>query len=67
VSSPKNEGQSDSEAIRAALYEAAEVRRRKSSLRLEAEEAAADPEDRAETLRVRAEMDGLTAARTDTE
>jgi hypothetical protein len=63
----RNEGHSDSEAIRLALHEAAESRRRKSALRLEAEAAAGDPEDLAEALRVRAEMDAITAAWTDAE
>jgi hypothetical protein len=44
----QSEGQTDSEAVRLALHEAAERRRRKSALRLEAEEAANDPEDLAE-------------------
>src|SRR6188472_64433 len=57
----RNEGHSDSEAIRLALREAAELRRRKSALRLEAEAAAADPEDLAEALQVRAEMDAIAA------
>jgi hypothetical protein len=57
----RDEGHSDSEAIRVALREAAERRRRKSALRLEAETAAADPEDLAEALRVRREMDELAA------
>jgi hypothetical protein len=38
------------------------VRRRKSALRLEAEAAAADPDDLAEALRVRTEMDAIAAA-----
>ena len=59
------EGRSDSEAIRLALREAAQLRRRKSALRLEAEAAAADPDDLAEALRVRAEMDALAAPWTD--
>jgi hypothetical protein len=63
----RNEGHSDSEAIRLALHEAAELRRRKSALRLEAEAAATDPDDLAEALRVRAEMDALSAAWTDPE
>jgi Arc/MetJ-type ribon-helix-helix transcriptional regulator len=54
-----NEGHNDSEAVRVALREAAERRRRKSALRLEAEQAASDPDDLAETRRVRAEMDRL--------
>jgi Arc/MetJ family transcription regulator len=58
----RNEGHSDSEAIRLALHEAAEARRRKSALRLEAAAAAADPDDRAEARRVRAEMDAIAAA-----
>jgi len=61
----RNEGHSDSEAVRLALREAAERRRRKSSVRLEAEAAAADPADLAEALRVRAEMDELAAPWTD--
>jgi hypothetical protein len=48
------------EAVRPALREAAELRRRRRTLRLEAEAAAAD--DRAEALRVRAEMDAIAAA-----
>lgn len=57
----RNEGHTDSEAVRLALHEAAEARRRKSALRLEAEAAAADPHDRAEAVRVRAEMDAIAA------
>ena len=57
----RNEGHSDSDAIRLALHEAAELRRRKSALRLEAEAAASDPEDLAEALRVRMEMDAIAA------
>jgi hypothetical protein len=57
----RNEGHSDSEAIRLALHEAAEARRRRSALRLEAAAAAADPEDLAEARRVRAEMDAMAA------
>jgi hypothetical protein len=57
----RNEGHSDSDAIRLALHEAAEARRRKSALRLEAEAAAADPDDLAEALRVRAEMEAIAA------
>jgi Arc/MetJ-type ribon-helix-helix transcriptional regulator len=55
----RNEGRNDSEAIRLALREAAERRRRRSALRSEAEEAASDPRDLAEARRVRAEMDAL--------
>ena len=58
----RNEGHSDSEAIRLALHEAAELRRRKSALRLEAQAAAADPDDRAEARRVREEMDAIATA-----
>lgn len=58
----RNEGHTDSEAIRLALHEAAELRRRKSALRLEAELAAADPDDVAEMLRVRREIDAIAAA-----
>jgi Arc/MetJ-type ribon-helix-helix transcriptional regulator len=58
----RNEGRSDSEAIRIALHEAAEARRRKSALRLEAEAAAHDPDDLADALRVRREMDAIAAA-----
>ena len=61
----RNEGHSDSEAIRLALREAAELRRRKSALRLEAEAAAADPDDLRDARRVRAEMDAIAAAWTE--
>jgi hypothetical protein len=57
----RDEGHSDSGAIRLALREAADRRRRKSALRLEAEAAAADPDDLAEARRVRREMDALAA------
>lgn len=57
----RSEGHTDSDAIRVALHEAAELRRRKSALRLEAEAAAADPDDVAEALRVREEMDAIAA------
>ena len=57
----RNEGHNDSDAIRLALREAAERRRRKSALRVEAEQAASDPEDLAEARRVREEMDALAA------
>jgi hypothetical protein len=57
----RNEGRSDSEAIRVALHEAAEARRRRSALRLEAEAAATDPDDLAEAQRVRAELDAIAA------
>jgi Arc/MetJ-type ribon-helix-helix transcriptional regulator len=58
----RNEGHNDSEAIRMALREAGERRRRRSALRAEAELAAADPADREEAARVRAQMDELAAA-----
>jgi hypothetical protein len=57
----RNEGHNDSDAIRLALREAAELRRRKSALRLEAEAAASDPRDLAEARRVRVAMDALAA------
>jgi hypothetical protein len=57
----RNEGHSDSEAIRVALREAARRRRRRSALRAEAQAAGSDPEDLAEARRVRAEMDALAA------
>ena len=63
----RNEGHSDSAAIRLALHEAAELRRRRSALRVEAEAAAADPDDVAEARRVRAEMDAIAAAWNDVE
>jgi hypothetical protein len=63
----RNEGRSDSEAIRLALHEAAEARRRKSALRLEAETAAADAYDLADARRVRREMDAIAAAWTERE
>jgi hypothetical protein len=49
------------------LHEAAERRRRRSALRLEAEATAADPDDLAEARRVRAEMDAIAAAWNDVE
>jgi hypothetical protein len=57
----RREGHSDSDAVRLALHEAAERRRRRSTLRLEAEQAAADEEDRAEARRVRTELDAIAA------
>lgn len=58
----RNEGRTDSEAIRLALHEAAQARRRRSAVRIEAEAAAADPGDVAEARRVREELDALAAA-----
>jgi hypothetical protein len=55
----RNEGHNDSEAIRVALGEAAERRRRRSALRAEAQLAAADPDDIAEARRVREQMDTM--------
>ena len=55
----RNHGYSDSEAIRVALHEAAHRRLQRSALRLEAEAAAADPEDVAEMRRIREEMDEI--------
>jgi Arc/MetJ-type ribon-helix-helix transcriptional regulator len=57
----RNEGHNDSEAIRVALREAADRRRRRSALRLEAERAAEDPDDLAEARRVREAMDAIAA------
>jgi Arc/MetJ-type ribon-helix-helix transcriptional regulator len=57
----RNEGHNDSQAIRLALRESAERRRRRSTLSAEAEAAAADGADRAEARRVREEMDAVTA------
>jgi Arc/MetJ-type ribon-helix-helix transcriptional regulator len=57
----RNLGHSDSEAIRIALREAADRRRRKSAVRAEAREAAEDPEDRAEAQRILEEMEAISA------
>ena len=57
----RSEVDTDSEAIRLALHESADRRRRRSALRAEAELAAGDPEDLAETRRVREDMDTLAA------
>ena len=57
----RSEGHNDSDAIRLALREAAERRRSRSALRLEAQQAASDPEDIAEALRVRRDMNSLAA------
>jgi hypothetical protein len=48
-------------AIRLALREAAERRRRRTALRAEAQMAATDPEDLADARRVREEMDAVAA------
>jgi Arc/MetJ-type ribon-helix-helix transcriptional regulator len=55
----RNEGHNDSDAIRMALREAAERRRRRAALRAEAQAAAADSADVAEARQVREEMDRL--------
>lgn len=55
------------DAIRLALHEAAELRRRRSALRLKAEAAGTDPDDLAEARRVRVEMDAIAAAWNDVE
>ncbi|MFN8203120.1 MAG: hypothetical protein U0S48_11170 [Solirubrobacteraceae bacterium] len=57
----RGEVSNDSEAIRLALRESAERRRRRSSVREEALRAAADPDDLAEALRVREDMDAVAA------
>ena len=51
----------DSEAIRLALREAAERRRRRSAVREEARLASQDPDDLAEARRVREDMDAVAA------
>ncbi|MGI8974109.1 MAG: hypothetical protein ACR2HI_08020 [Gaiella sp.] len=63
----RNEGHSDSEAVRLALHEAAERRRRRSALRLEAQAATIDPADLADARRLRAELDELAVAWVGTE
>lgn len=55
----RSEGLNDSEAIRVALRESAERRRRRAALRVEAAAAAADAADLAEARQVRAEMDAM--------
>jgi hypothetical protein len=57
----RNDGHNDSDAIPLALRDAGERRRRRSALRLEAEQAASDREDVAEARRVRAELGALAA------
>lgn len=51
------EGMNESEAVRAALQESADRRRRRSSLRGEVARLAADADDRAARDRVLADMD----------
>lgn len=55
----RGEAANDSDAIRLALRESAERRRRRAAVRAEALRAAEDPEDLAETRRVRADMDAV--------
>ncbi len=55
----RNEGLTDSEAVRAALREAGAVRSSRSSLRAEAARLAASDGDRAEMAAIRAQMDEL--------
>ena len=50
----------DSQAVRSALTEARARRRRRSTLREEAERLAADPADRMEIETLRDELDELT-------
>ena len=57
----RGEVANDSEAIRLALRESAERRRRRSALRAEAIRAAEDPDDVAEVRRVREDMDAVAA------
>jgi len=57
----RGEAGNDSEAIRLALRESAERRRRRSVLRAEALQAAEDPEELAEARRVRDDMDAVAA------
>jgi Arc/MetJ-type ribon-helix-helix transcriptional regulator len=57
----RGEAPNDSEAIRLALRESAERRRRRSALRAEAMHAAEDPADLAEMQRVRDDMDAIAA------
>lgn len=57
----RGEVRNDSEAIRLALRESAERRRRRSAVREEALLASQDPEDLAEARRVREDMDAVAA------
>jgi hypothetical protein len=57
----RGEVANDSEAIRLALRESAERRRRRSALREEARLASRDLEDLAEARRVREDMDAVAA------
>jgi Arc/MetJ-type ribon-helix-helix transcriptional regulator len=57
----RGEAASDSEAIRLALRESAERRRRRSEVRAEALRAAEDPADLDDARAVRADMDAIAA------
>ena len=59
----QRDGLNESEAVRAALREAAEHRRRRSALRAEVEALAADPADRSEAAAVRRLMTDLAPDR----
>jgi hypothetical protein len=61
----RNEGLSDSQAVRTALREAGARRRIRSSLLAEVDRLAADESDRAEIAAVRAELDELAPAEID--
>lgn len=58
-------GDSESQAVRGALQEAAAQRRARTALRAEAERLAADADDRAEAALVRSAMDALRPAHVD--
>lgn len=58
----RGEASNDSEAIRLALRESAERRRRRAAVRAEALRAAEDPEDLAEPRRVRADAVAVAVA-----
>jgi hypothetical protein len=55
------EGRNESEAVRAALAEAGERRRRRSSLRAEVARLVDDPADTAERAAVMADLEPVTA------
>jgi Arc/MetJ-type ribon-helix-helix transcriptional regulator len=57
----RGEVANDSEAIRLALRESAERRRRRSAVREEARQASQDPDDLAEARRVREDMEAVAA------
>lgn len=61
----RNEGLSDSQAVRTALREAGARRRIRSSLLAEVDRLAGDEADRAEIAAVRAELDELAPAEID--